>query len=199
MARVNLIENDILINPRSRANDRYIWFQSEEAGEGGWFGGVSASWAPSSKIFSGPLLQKSFQIVGFLGSSPAHWPPFRTNWMKGGACHAQLGVSVVRRRVWAGGCEEAKAGRQDVDLQASCGCLTGHACMPQNSAALVLMAAVSTHMDRELEEEQIDALFVWIGAQERGGWGRWWVEGPLSMNGMSLLKILTLLPSRSFL
>eukprot|EP00983_Pelagomonas_calceolata_P014890 472238-Pelagomonas_calceolata.AAC.11 len=77
--------------------------------------------------------------------------------------------------VWAAGGVEAKF----VDLQASCKCLAGHACMsvrdsvfPRNSAAIHLMAAVSMQMDTKFKEEQITTLFC-PGRGTRRGEGGW--------------------------
>ena len=64
-------------------------------------------------------------------------------------------------------------------VQASCGCLVGHACMgvpisdlPHNSATLQLQVLMNMQMDAEFKKEQIGTLICLVGALdgEFGGW-----------------------------
>eukprot|EP00983_Pelagomonas_calceolata_P020136 635417-Pelagomonas_calceolata.AAC.5 len=53
--------------------------------------------------------------------------------------------------------------------------------VPNNAAAVLLMAAVSMQMDKEFKEEQIGILFVWIEALEGGFGGGWWFRPPKNL------------------
>eukprot|EP00983_Pelagomonas_calceolata_P027601 866632-Pelagomonas_calceolata.AAC.3 len=150
-------------------------------GGGGWWvvGGGFDLLGPPLQDCSGPLLQNSEYIIGFLSSRTGYWHPLVQLGKRGVCVHGWESVPCAQgfgqQEVWRRTCCRTTQTSRIVTMYdlllhgevrraSSAGQL-----LPHNSAATQPFKVVDMQMDRDFKEEQIGTLIEW--GRWKGGFG----------------------------